>query len=83
MKSLFDLLPKLPEKKSGPNSERAEQIEGVMALMGEDVKNGKRFKYWLGRTKKLSPATIYELRKQAETGSNPPALFNYLLKKTK
>jgi hypothetical protein len=40
-----------------------------------------RMKYWLGRTRKLTPDQLYRMMRQAKEGSNPPALFNYLLKK--
>lgn len=60
------------------NSERANVIEQVIALMGE--KDNRRFKYWLGRTRRLSPGDIFGLIKQAGEGKNPPALFNWLLK---
>lgn len=41
----------------------------------------RRFKYWLGRTRRLHPGDIYRLLRCAGEGSNPPALFNYLLRK--
>lgn len=76
------------------NSERAEVIGHVMMFMGEDKKNvsegegglafiarkNKRFKYWLGRTRRLSPGQIFGLMKRAGEGKNPQALFNWLLK---
>ena len=60
-------------KEVGANSERAEQIAEVLKLMGED---NSRFKYWLGRTRKLAPEVIYHLRREAEKGKNPAALIN-------
>jgi hypothetical protein len=86
MNSIGDLLGKrkIPtegEKKAGGiNSERAEMIDRLMSFMREDVTDGKRFKYWLGRTRKLGPAEIYRLMNQAKDGRNSQALFNYLLK---
>jgi len=41
----------------------------------------RRIKYWLGRTRGRSDSWIRDTMKQARTGTNPPALFNYLLKK--
>jgi hypothetical protein len=40
----------------------------------------RRFKYWLGRTRRLAPGAIFGLIKRAREGKNPPALFNWLLK---
>lgn len=64
-------------KKRGASHERAEMIEQLCTFMGED---NKRFKYWIGRTKKLSPAQIYELMQKAKNGKNPKALFQWFLK---
>lgn len=41
----------------------------------------RRFKYWLGRTRRLTPPEIYRLVRAAKDGAKPPALFNFLLKK--
>lgn len=41
----------------------------------------RRFKYWLGRTRRLHPENIDILVKQAKGGKNPAALFNHLLSK--
>lgn len=41
----------------------------------------QRMKYWLGRTRKLNADQLYRMMRQAKEGKNPPALFNYLLKK--
>lgn len=85
--------PTFSKKWSGPNSPRAERIEQLLSLMGEDRKLeqesdeqyaqriGKRFKYWLGRTRKYSPDEIFAMLRQARSGKNPGALFNYLIKK--
>lgn len=64
----------------GPNSARAEQVAELMVFMGEDLRDSVRFKYWLGRTKRLSVDEIYHLRRKAHEGKNPQALFNHLLK---
>lgn len=64
---------------TGPNSPRAEQIEKLVKFMGE---TNARFKYWTGRTRKLSPEEIYLMMKKAGEGKNPQALFNYLLKQS-
>lgn len=80
MKSLFELTEGRYEKpeRRGPNSERAEVVEALCAFM----RDGKaKMKYWLGRTRKLAPAEIYELMRRAKDGNNPPALFNHLLRK--
>lgn len=73
---------KLPVKPTtDANSERADVIGQLMAFMGEDIHNGRRFKYWLGRTKRLSPGEIFGLMKRSrEEGKKPRALFNWLLK---
>jgi hypothetical protein len=43
----------------------------------------RRTKYWLGRTRHLTPSAIYGLIRKARDGNKPPALFNHLLKQTK
>lgn len=63
----------------GINSERAEVVAQVVSLMREP-NDQKRFRYWLGRTKKLPPNEIYQLVRLAKDGRNPAALFNHLLK---
>lgn len=63
--------------KKGPTSFRAEQIQSILDLMGED---SSRFMYWLGRTKHLSPDRIYAFLQTAKTFKNPQAGLNYLLK---
>lgn len=80
-------------KISGPNSERVEVIVNLVSFMGEDrphpgetaeqtkTRVYTRIKYWLGRTRKYTPAEIYGLIKQAKDGHTPPKLFNWLLKK--
>lgn len=40
---------------------------------------GKRMKYWLGRTRKVDPAEIERLMRDAKDGKRPQALFNWLL----
>lgn len=74
--SLFETYKKTIERK--PNSDRAEVVEQLCKFMDNDT---KRFKYWLGRTKHLSPAEIYGKMKEAKGGKNPQALFNFILKK--
>lgn len=66
-----------------PNSERADTIEQLMEFMGEQSRTdySRRFRYWLGRTRKCRPADIHTMMGQAKHGRNPHALFNYLLKK--
>lgn len=39
----------------------------------------RRFKYWLGRTARLSPDRIYIFLKESRQKKNPPAYFNWLL----
>ena len=68
------------KQRGGVNSERADVIAQLIVFMGE---KNDRFKYWLGRTRKLTPSRIYQLIRSAKDGNNPPALFNYLLKKEK
>lgn len=70
-----------PQKKAGgANSQRAEVVGQLMRFMNEP-EDSKRFKYWLGRTRKLSASDIYIMMRKANDGKNPPALFNWLLKK--
>lgn len=68
------------EKKGGVTSERAEQIEKLMIMIRENPKDGKRFAYWLGRTKRFSTHEIYVLCERAKNGRNPGALLNHLIK---
>lgn len=87
--------PTFAKKWSCPNSPRAEQIERLLSLMGENRKLdkegekeyaerlGRRFKYWLGRTRSLSPDEIFATMRQAKEGKNPGALFNHILKTKK
>lgn len=70
----------MPKVKTTANSERADMVGQLMVFMGEDIHDGKRFKYWLGRTRKRSPGDLYGMMKRAQEGKNPRALFNYLLK---
>lgn len=68
-------------KVSKIRSEREEQILAILDLMSEDT---KRFRYWLGRTKHLSPNQIYLMLKQAKQGKETPhILFQWLLKKSR
>jgi len=81
------------KKRGQPTSERAAEIEQVMLVMRENLKEPgeteparevrikRRFRYWLGRTRRLTPPEIYRLVRAAKDGAKPPALFNYLLKK--
>lgn len=39
----------------------------------------RRFKYWLGRTARISPDRIYIFIKESSRKKNPPAYFNWLL----
>lgn len=78
------------QKKRGPQSARAEMIDRVMEFMGEgrqldddqEVTNWRnmRFKFWLGRTRHLSPSDMYGMMREASEGKNPRALFNWLIK---
>lgn len=54
----------------------------IRRLWANEVYN-RRFRYWLGRTKHLAPNDIRDMVKQARTGKNDQALFEYLLKQTK
>lgn len=71
-----------PVRERKPNSERAEMIGQLLEFMNEEYTQ-RRFQYWLGRTKHLSPSEIYIMMRQARDGHTPPALFQYLLKKSK
>lgn len=62
------------------NSERAEQVSLILEMTGED---NTRFKYWLGRTRHLSPQGIYLMLKEARNGREPVKLFQWLLNKSK
>lgn len=81
------------KKRGGINSQRADVISKVVTFMGEHIPTkgeseealkkriAKRFKYWLGRTRKISPGEIYRLMSTAKAeGKNPQALFNHLIK---
>jgi hypothetical protein len=60
------------------------ELEGRKPGAGKEAKRKRismRMKYWLGRTRNLFPGDIYKLMRQAKEGKNPPALFNYLLKR--
>ena len=81
IKRLIKESEELFSKKKGANHERAEMIEQLVVFMGESVSDSSRFKYWLGRTRKLKPQEIYALMRKAREGKNPQALFNWLLKK--
>ncbi len=70
------------------DNQRQEAIHSVMDFMGEPYKENnkiskERYKYWNGRLKKYSPVDIHGLIKEAKVGKNPPALFNWLIKKDK
>lgn len=88
-KTVGDFLRRLPDRLAGrsgkklPNSERAEAVEILLAFMGEAADSeayGRRFKYWIGRTKHFRPHEIHDLVRLAKDGKNPRAMFNYLLK---
>ena len=94
MKTIKEILAEkvgIAPKKRAPNSELAEVIEALMVFMGEPAKPavaagasktpyGRRFGYWLGKTRRLTPAQIYQLMRRAQDGKNPASLFNFLLK---
>ena len=85
VKSIGSMIGKLqyPEKKTkgGINSQRSYAVEQLMIFMREDPKNNTRFKYWLGRTRKITPARIFENMSRSKGSKNPQALFNWFLKK--
>lgn len=64
--------------KNGINSERADVVAQLVLFMGH---GNERFKYWLGRTRKLTPGEIFGMMKAAREGRRPRALFEFLLKK--
>lgn len=67
--------------RGGINSAKADAVERLMReIMHEDPKDTTRFKYWLGRTRKLTSGQIHALIGSAKEGRKPAALFNYLLK---
>ncbi len=73
------------KRKISIENERQEAIHAVMAFMGEPYKKETskskvRYKYWNGRLKKYSPKDMHSLIKKAQSGKNPQALFNWLLK---
>ena len=79
--SIGDQIKKMKDRK-GPNSQRAYAIECLMIFMGEKPENNtKRFKYWLGRTRKLEPEMIFTLMSLSKGGNPRVRLFNYLLKR--
>lgn len=63
------------------NSKRAYCIEQLMIFMGENPTDSKRFGYWCGRTKKISPNRVLEMMSESKSGRNPKALFCWLLKR--
>ena len=79
MKEVADILSEKKVVKSKITSERQEAVQGVLLFMGEVGHH--RYGYWNGRLKHLKPSEIYDLIKEAKTGKNPPAFFNWLLKK--
>lgn len=67
--------------RGGINSAKADAVERLMQeVMREDPKDTKRFKYWLGRTRKLTPSGLHQMIGSAKEGRKPAALFNHLLK---
>lgn len=52
-------------------------------LLAYKTRINRRFKYWLGRTRHLTPAQLFRIMKQAKAGKNPQGLFEYLLKGSK
>ena len=62
----------------GVNSYRADVVDTLCHFMDGDT---HRFKYWLGRTRKLYPALIYRLIAESREAKNPPAFFEWRLKK--
>lgn len=74
--------PKMADGRESPNSPRGEQLLRLMTLMREDPNNRRRWAYWAGRTRHLSPGAIYILLERARYGTNQQALFNHLLNQT-
>jgi hypothetical protein len=85
MKKIGDIVgitpPKKTHKRGGVNHEYNQAIEDLMHFMGEDTKDSKRFSYWCGRLRKYKAQKIYWMMSKSKSGANPPALFNYHLKK--
>lgn len=72
---------KQKKERGGVNSARADAVERLMReVMREDPTNSARFKYWLGRTRRLRSGEIHRLIGNAKEGRKPGALFNHLLK---
>lgn len=86
MKNIGELLQKrnlgtAEKKQGGINSARADAVRRLMEdVMRENPRDTKRFKYWLGRTRRIPTQEIHRLIGSAKEGRNPGALFNYLLK---
>ena len=67
--------------KGGINSAKADAVERLMReVMRENPTDTKRFKYWLGRTRKLTAQALHLMIGSAKEGRKPGALFNHLLK---
>ena len=62
------------------NSEHQEIILKLLAFMNEPE---SRYRYWCGRTRGISPQSLYRLMKQAEGGKPKQRLFNWLLREFK
>lgn len=71
---------KSQDKKGKPNSARADAVEQLCLFMGENPAGS--MKYWLGRTRHLSPNDILDTIRQAKEGREPKKLFNWLLKQS-
>ena len=71
----------IKNKRGGVNSRRSYMVEQLMIFMKEDPKNSLRFRYWLGRTRKLEVEKVFKLISNSkQVNKNPQALFNKLLK---
>ena len=67
--------------RGGINSAKADAVERLMReVMHENPNDSTRFKYWLGRTRKLKPHALHAMIGSAKEGRKPGALFNHLLK---
>lgn len=84
MKALGQYLAKdITKKKGQPNSRHGVIMEDVMRFMGEDPSDGRRFRYWCGRTSGISYQDIYRFMAEAKEGRVPRALFQHKLKQEK
>lgn len=74
---LVDFMEKVEVDKIIMRAHAAGKVEAIKKIR---AKRARLMKYWLGRTKHLEPADIYDMISKAKKGRNPQALFNHLLK---